>query len=117
MQRDGAVRYMGAPRPVPLLRRARQAQINLGLYSSVGAIFKVPESWVGRGIGFRVRYEITTSMPRQLLFELNDARVTPHIATFGGTSYQIATIGSESPPMPRIRPSGAKKIARKPERV
>jgi hypothetical protein len=33
-------------------------------------------------------------MPQQLLFELNDARVTPHIATFGGTSYQIATIGS-----------------------
>jgi hypothetical protein len=33
-------------------------------------------------------------MPQQLLFELNGARVTPHIATFGGTSYQIATIGS-----------------------
>jgi hypothetical protein len=29
-----------------------------------------------------------------LLFELNGARVTPHIATFGGTSYQIANIGS-----------------------
>jgi hypothetical protein len=36
----------------------------------------------------------TTSMPQQLLFELNGARVTPHIATFGGTSYQIANIGS-----------------------
>jgi hypothetical protein len=36
----------------------------------------------------------TTSMPEQLLFELKDARVTPHIATFGGTWYQIATIGS-----------------------
>jgi Family of unknown function (DUF6232) len=33
-------------------------------------------------------------MPQELLFELKDARVTPHIATFGGTSYQIATIGS-----------------------
>jgi Family of unknown function (DUF6232) len=33
-------------------------------------------------------------MPQQLLFELNGARVTPHIATFGGTSYQIANIGS-----------------------
>jgi hypothetical protein len=33
-------------------------------------------------------------MPQELLFELNGARVTPHIATFGGTSYQIATIGS-----------------------
>jgi len=33
-------------------------------------------------------------MPQQLLFELKDARVTSHIATFGGTSYQIATIGS-----------------------
>jgi hypothetical protein len=33
-------------------------------------------------------------MPQQLLFELNGVRVTPHIATFGGTSYQIATIGS-----------------------
>jgi hypothetical protein len=28
------------------------------------------------------------------LFELNGARVTPHIATFGGTSYQIANIAS-----------------------
>jgi Family of unknown function (DUF6232) len=45
---------------------------------------------------FRVREEngTTTSMPQQLLFELNGARVTPHIATFGGTSYQIANIGS-----------------------
>ena len=33
-------------------------------------------------------------MPQQLLFEFNGARVTPHIATFGGTSYQIANIGS-----------------------
>jgi Family of unknown function (DUF6232) len=33
-------------------------------------------------------------MPQQLLFELNGARVTPHIATFGGTSYQMANIGS-----------------------
>jgi Family of unknown function (DUF6232) len=33
-------------------------------------------------------------MPQKLLFELNGARVTPHIATFGGTSYQIANIGS-----------------------
>ena len=30
-------------------------------------------------------------MPQELLFELNGARVTPHIATFGGTSYQIMT--------------------------
>jgi Family of unknown function (DUF6232) len=35
-----------------------------------------------------------TSMPQELLFELKDARVTPHIATFGGTSYQIANVGS-----------------------
>jgi hypothetical protein len=33
-------------------------------------------------------------MPQELLFELKGARVTPHIATFGGTSYQIANIGS-----------------------
>jgi Family of unknown function (DUF6232) len=33
-------------------------------------------------------------MPQELLFELKDARVTPQIATFGGTSYQIANIGS-----------------------
>jgi hypothetical protein len=33
-------------------------------------------------------------MPQELLFELNGARVTPHIATFGGTSYQIANIGN-----------------------
>ena len=35
-----------------------------------------------------------TSMQQQLLFELNGARVTPHVATFGNTSYQIANIGS-----------------------
>jgi len=33
-------------------------------------------------------------MPQRLLFELNGARVTPHIARFGDTSYQIASIGS-----------------------
>jgi hypothetical protein len=33
-------------------------------------------------------------MPQELLFELNGVRVTPHIAMFGGTSYQIANIGS-----------------------
>ena len=33
-------------------------------------------------------------MPQELLFELNGVRVTPHIATFGGTSYQIANIAS-----------------------
>jgi Family of unknown function (DUF6232) len=33
-------------------------------------------------------------MPQELLFELGDVRVTPHIAQFGGTSYQIANIGS-----------------------
>src|SRR5215813_12364842 len=33
-------------------------------------------------------------MSQDLLFELNGARVTPHIVTFGGTSYQISNIGS-----------------------
>jgi Family of unknown function (DUF6232) len=33
-------------------------------------------------------------MPQQLLFELNGVRITPHIAAFGGISYQIANIGS-----------------------
>jgi hypothetical protein len=33
-------------------------------------------------------------MSQQLLFELNGARVAPDIATFGGTSYQVANIGS-----------------------
>ena len=32
-------------------------------------------------------------MPQELLFELNGVRVTPHIATFGGTSYQISNVG------------------------
>jgi ABC-type branched-subunit amino acid transport system permease subunit len=38
--------------------------------------------------------DMETSMAQQLLFESDGARVTPHIATFGGTSYQIANIGS-----------------------
>jgi hypothetical protein len=33
-------------------------------------------------------------MPLELLFELNGVRITPHIATFGGTSYQVANVGS-----------------------
>jgi hypothetical protein len=33
-------------------------------------------------------------MPQELLFELDDVRITPHIGQFGGTSYQIASIGS-----------------------
>jgi uncharacterized membrane protein YfcA len=33
-------------------------------------------------------------MPQELLFELDDVRITPHMAAFGGTSYQIANIGS-----------------------
>src|SRR5262245_14328396 len=33
-------------------------------------------------------------MPQRPVFELNGARITPHIARFGDTSYQIANIGS-----------------------
>jgi hypothetical protein len=33
-------------------------------------------------------------MPLELLFELNGVRITPHIATFGATSYQVANVGS-----------------------
>lgn len=33
-------------------------------------------------------------MPQELLFQLDDIRVTPHVAQFGGTSYQMANIGS-----------------------
>jgi hypothetical protein len=59
-----------------------------------------------RNTSERVRISVgkngtTTSMPQELLFELNGARVTPHIATFGGTSYQIANIGKR-----RERPRG-----------
>ena len=33
-------------------------------------------------------------MPQELLFELDDVRITPVIAQFGAASYQIANIGS-----------------------
>jgi hypothetical protein len=33
-------------------------------------------------------------MPQQLLFELDGARVTPHVATLRGAAYQVANIGS-----------------------
>jgi hypothetical protein len=33
-------------------------------------------------------------MPQELLFELDDVRVTPYVAQFGGTSYQIGSISS-----------------------
>ena len=33
-------------------------------------------------------------MPQELLFELDNVRITPIVAQFGATSYQIANIGS-----------------------
>ena len=33
-------------------------------------------------------------MPQELLFELDDVRVTPYVAQFGGTSYQMGSISS-----------------------
>ena len=33
-------------------------------------------------------------MPQELLFELDNVRITPFLAQFGGTSYQIASISS-----------------------
>ena len=33
-------------------------------------------------------------MPQELLFEVNDVRITPHVASLGSTSYQISSIGS-----------------------
>jgi|GEM_PF-2111832 hypothetical protein len=33
-------------------------------------------------------------MPQELLFELHDVRVTPYVAQFGDTSYQIGSISS-----------------------
>jgi hypothetical protein len=44
-------------------------------------------------------------MPQELLFELDDVRVTPYIAQFGETSYQIASISS-------VRATQAKRISR-----
>ena len=44
-------------------------------------------------------------MPQELLFELDDVRVTPLMAQFGGTSYQIASISS-------VRAREAKGISR-----
>jgi hypothetical protein len=44
-------------------------------------------------------------MPQELLFELDDVRITPHIAQFGPTSYQIASISS-------VRATQAKRLSR-----
>jgi Family of unknown function (DUF6232) len=33
-------------------------------------------------------------MPEEFLFDLNDVRITPHVASIGATSYQISSIGS-----------------------
>jgi hypothetical protein len=43
-------------------------------------------------------------MPQELLFELDDVRVTPYIVQFGPTSYQIASISS-------VRARQAKKLS------
>jgi len=44
-------------------------------------------------------------MPQELLFELDDVRVTPYIAQFAGTSYQIGSISS-------VRARKGKKLSR-----
>ena len=44
-------------------------------------------------------------MPQELLFDLDDVRVTPYVARFGQTSYQIASISS-------VRAIPAKKFSR-----
>jgi hypothetical protein len=44
-------------------------------------------------------------MPQELLFDLDDVRVTPYVARFGQTSYQIASISS-------VRAIPAKTISR-----
>jgi len=44
-------------------------------------------------------------MPQELLFELDDIRITPYIAQFGGTSYQMGSISG-------VRVGKAKKINR-----
>jgi ABC-type amino acid transport system permease subunit len=38
------------------------------------------------------QYDTERVMPQELLFELDDVRITPYIAQFGGTSYQIGSI-------------------------
>jgi hypothetical protein len=44
-------------------------------------------------------------MPQELLFELDDVRITPYVAQFGGTSYQMASISS-------VRAIQGKKLSR-----
>jgi Family of unknown function (DUF6232) len=44
-------------------------------------------------------------MSQELLFELDDVRITPYIAQFGGTSYQIGSISS-------VRAGQGKKLSR-----
>jgi hypothetical protein len=44
-------------------------------------------------------------MPQELLFELDDVRITPTLAQFGETSYQIASISS-------VRATQGKKLSR-----
>jgi hypothetical protein len=44
-------------------------------------------------------------MPQELIFELGDIRITPYIAQFGGTSYQVGSISG-------VRVGHAKKINR-----
>jgi hypothetical protein len=50
---------------------------------------EIPTDMQVRELDDELKYSI-----KELLFELKGARVTPHIATLGGTSYQIADIGS-----------------------
>jgi len=44
-------------------------------------------------------------MPQDLLFELDDVRITPYIAQIGGTSYQIRSISS-------VRATHGRKLSR-----
>jgi hypothetical protein len=42
----------------------------------------------------RIPNDTETAMAQELLFDLDDVRVTPYVARFGQTSYQIASISS-----------------------
>jgi hypothetical protein len=54
---------------------------------------------------FNAPFDIGRPMPQELLFDLDDVRITPYTAQFGATSYQIGTISS-------VRARQAKKLSR-----
>jgi len=73
------------------LRFEGHANVAYGLYMDIG--LELDATYLSGAKSLHNRERDYHSLPQTLLFELKDARVTPHVAMFGGTLVQISNVG------------------------